>query len=67
MKEFYLVGRIVRGKFCPVHNQIDGKLIRKRTQKAAEKVIRQMIKMQWNSHDLAVGRVTVESVFPKKP
>ncbi len=63
--KFFQVGRIVKGIFNPCHYLDSNKLIMEKTIEDAELIVQTMVENFHNSHDLAIVRVTVESITPK--
>lgn len=66
MSDFFLVGRMVEGNFFPINDPIDGKLVRKLSEAEANEYVKDMIAKQHVSHDLAVAKVEVRTVYQKR-
>lgn len=64
-RKFYMVGYVVRGKFHPVRDPVDGKLIIKKTEKSATKVVTDILKRQGSIYDLVVGLVEIKAVHKR--
>jgi hypothetical protein len=66
-KQFYFVGYVGKGgTFTPVNEPHNGRIVMRKTARAAQRYVDEMVSQARFLSDLAVARCTVEEVYPRK-